>query len=635
MRISLVAMPWARTDLPSAALGSLAAYLRERAPEVEVSTHHAFLDLYGALGGLYDWVAFQAVLGERLYAVLVHQSRQQRLLDELAAETDEGRGPPVEDASGWAEAVLGVADRHATVWAERLAGSADLVGFTTTFCQLFASLLVARRLKRLDPGVRIVLGGDGVGQEIGPSVLRHYPFIDDVVQGEGELRLLRLVQAMERGETTRCPGVLGSARSPRAEEEETTSAVPDRGCELLELDALPLPDFSEFAERADEMAIPWMLPTEGSRGCWHNRVARTGDPLDACAFCSLSAEGPYRMKSSDRLAREMAEQGRRYNNVRHFFMDTVLRNRGVSALTEAIERQPLSFVFAYELRATVRPIDLLRIAEAGCCWVQLGIEGLSSSYLKRINKGTTVLRNLQAMKLCQELRIECGANLITHFPGSTDEEVAETVRVIERAALSYPPPTLTRFHLDRNSAVHRRPEHFGVRNIRALEAIRTLLPEELRDDLELPWLSFDEAAPGADWGPVIEAHHRWVEFHRGRREAMAHVLALGELALHYNDGGSFLEIVDVRQGAPRLVTVEGLMRDLYLECCKIKSFKQLTRTFVPSRTSEDDLRELLGAYVEADLMFEERDRYLSLAPARRPDQAAARIRREAEADRRG
>jgi radical SAM superfamily enzyme YgiQ (UPF0313 family) len=63
----------------------------------------------------------------------------------------------------------------------------------------------------------------------------------------------------------------------------------------------------------------------------------------------------------------------------------------------------------------------MRLWEAGCSTVTLGIEGLSTRYLKRLGKGTSTIQNLQALKTCFELEIANQSNLLTGFPGCSSQ----------------------------------------------------------------------------------------------------------------------------------------------------------------------------------------------------------------------
>jgi len=73
--------------------------------------------------------------------------------------------------------------------------------------------------------------------------------------------------------------------------------------------------------------------------------------------------------------------------------------------------------------------ELTAMGSAGMAEVQVGIEALSICLLRKINKGTTVIENLEMMRNCEASDMPTLlANLITQFPGSDEKDVEETRR---------------------------------------------------------------------------------------------------------------------------------------------------------------------------------------------------------------
>jgi hypothetical protein len=320
----------------------------------------------------------------------------------------------------------------------------------------------------------------------------------------------------------------------------------------------------------------------------------------------------------------MAELGDRYQNPRFRFLDNIVRHRGVLELADEIEQRGRTWSFFYELRAQIHPYELVRLWEAGCDAVQIGLEGLSTAYLRRINKGTSTIQNLQAMKTCFELGMRSGSNLIVDFPGATKQEVDETERNVRRYALAYEPAHIARFRLYRNSGICRRPEAFGLSAIRNAAEFRAVLPEEVCRRLDLFWLDFDCEGTVADWSGVERACATWRQLHDRLAEERGSLWHAGARPLYYLDGGNFLEVVD-RRDDYRVITLPDLWRELYLHCMEIRKRREVIARFA-HRAGAAELDEMLSALAEQDLVFEENGRVLALAVATRPQYAAARIR---------
>jgi ribosomal peptide maturation radical SAM protein 1 len=603
-------MPWSAKDRPSAALGALAPYLRRAEPRRVVRSYPEYLSTAEALDfDLYDTIADRApyTLGELSYVPLLYPERRdvcRERAEQWIREHLDG---------DYAEHAPAIVERIETVLATRLLELADelaeydVVGLTTSFGQLFANLALARAIEERSRDTIVVLGGSTVSGPVGPSLVKEYGFVHYVVQGEGEMPLAALLARIDAGAST---GDLRGVVSRKS------ALVRPKGApfwEVDDLDELPLPDYEEYASLAEGCGVSWLLPIEGSRGCWWDRTKRAQNPRSTCYFCNLNVQwGGYREKSVARVVEEMSTLSDRYHTLRVAFVDNVLRSSGVLDLARDIARCGKDFDFFYEMRAHVRPRELLALRQAGLTEVQFGIEALSTSMLRRIGKGTTLIQNLQAMRSCHELGIKNGANLIFGFPGTTADEIEETREHLLSDAFSYQPLSFSRFQLGIESTVDTLRSEFGVSAVRNLDLFRGAVPDDVYERVELFDLDFELNEPSQDWTPVFEAGKRWTEFHASRTSP----------ALYYRDGGSFVVVVDERSGDYFEGVFEGLARDVYLYCMEIRDRRSIAERFDLDARRVD---ELVAPFLEHRLMFAEGAKCLSLAVATDPLVAARRI----------
>jgi len=512
---------------------------------------------------------------------------------------------------------------HLASIASDLTESTDLLGLTTSYGQLFSSLCLARALKKKNSSLRIVLGG-WAASLAGPSLITEYPFIDYVVAGEGELRLLHLMRCLLDGRQQ-----IDSSTGILTRENIDGARYPSRACvnpaslEITDLNELPLPDYDEYYRQACNHGILMTLPIEGARGCWWDKRVKTGDPSQACAFCGLNNRVSRRDKSNARITRELNQLSTRYQSTRFFFNDTVIRASRVRQLAESIRSSQKSYWFSVDIRSGITAGDLASIKAAGCRHVEMGIEGLSSTYLTRLHKGTNTIRNLYTMKACYELELSSASNLIINFPGATSAEVEETRFNILNYAIFYTPLSTVTLYLDPNGTMFLQPDEFGVKNIRMDMHFRRVLPADVSSRLNLPWLDFDVEGEPADWKPVREACKTWYALHR-RVQANPPVLGIAK-TFFYLDGVDFLELIDVRDGI-KTVILKSLWREMYLYCMEIRSLRQIIRRFCKQATKADLVNKTLGPLVDKRLMFKENDQYLSLAVAYTPAEAIQRMR---------
>jgi hypothetical protein len=460
-----------------------------------------------------------------------------------------------------------------------------------------------------------------VDLDCGLTVLRQFDdIVDYVVRGEGERPLLALIEALQNPpQEGPIPGLL----TPRSLIDDSEVAFsPQQRLDNLVADVndLPIPDYGEYAELAELHHISWYVSMEGSRGCWWNRSLTKNNPLRACYFCSLNL-GSYREKTATHIAAEIKELTRRHHTVRVRFMDNVMRKKGLIDVIDAIEQHEMDLRLIAEVRASITPYELCRLWEAGCHHIQIGIEGLSTDYLNRLGKGSTTIQNLQAMKTCFELGIQSASNLLVNFPGTTQEEIEETAHNIDNYAIAYEPPSTTEFALYPNSSVHARAGHFGVSNMRNHSSLCAALPDDVAKNLSLHWLDFDFDGEVADWTPVQEAVTRWTALHNNARV----VDTISQKPLFYTDGGTFLEIVDRREGLKTTI-LDAEERRVYLYCLQIRRKAKVFEHF-HHRHQPEQIQKMLDVFVAAKLMFQEKSSVLSLAPAMRPLSAAKRIRR--------
>jgi ribosomal peptide maturation radical SAM protein 1 len=509
----------------------------------------------------------------------------------------------------------------------------EVVGLTTCFGQLWANLAFAKAAKAKNPKLTIVLGGSTVSSAVGPSVLGLYPFVDYIVQGEGELPMHALVTALGAGD-------LDAADALKGVVSQRTHHRLHAGAEMWEvpdLNALPMPSYDEYVTQVQELGMPldWYVPLEGSRGCWWDRIGRTGNAKDTCYFCNLNLQWKgYREKTVERVAQEMVSLSERYANTRVFFLDNIIRHKGVLDLVRAIEASGHDFELFHEMRANVTPLEWVRLRDVGLELVQVGIEGLSSSYLRRIGKGTTAMQNLQAMRYLRELDISHFGNLILDFPGATQAEVDETLQILLDYAVCFDPLNPVTFALGRDSTVFRLQGEFPIKNVRNRQMFADILPQEVNQSLKLFDLSFDFDETPADWSAVRTFCERFLQ------ERPTQIVRKPYLS--YRTGASFLRIYDRRgQLAPlyeslgytnalvaqlpwaRTLVLRGVEAQAYTFCMKSRTISELRAAF--PALGDGEFEAMLARWHQERIVFREGKRLLALAVAENPRVARERV----------
>jgi magnesium-protoporphyrin IX monomethyl ester (oxidative) cyclase len=275
------------------------------------------------------------------------------------------------------------------------------------------------------------------------------------------------------GEATRVaplpPNVLGpadrsaarNAAVPRAIMLVDKDALP-RAAMLMDMDSSAIPDYDDYFEQIYSSPIsPYVLtsiPLETSRGCWWGAKQH-------CTFCGLNAEGmAFRKKSPARALKEIRALTSRYGVYRWSATDNIIDMSYFQTVLPALAAEDRQYSFFYETKS-----------DAGCNFIQPGIESLHDETLKIMKKGTTACSNIQLLKYCLEFGVTPAWNILCGFPGSDPEWVAEIAADLP-ALFHLPPPTSTTpIRFDRFSPYHQRPESYGL-ELEPLPAYRLVYP---------------------------------------------------------------------------------------------------------------------------------------------------------------
>lgn len=608
--LALVSAPWPLFDRPSVQIGALKSHLAAVLPKIRVDAHHAYLFVAAKLGyDRYGPISEHSWLAEIPYAALLYPGqwavlerlwhRQCRGLRLFRNADLEAICRQVEEASDRYIASIG--------WADHL-----LAGFSICLGQLTSTLYFIHRIRRNAPAVPIAAGGSSCAGALGKSLLETFPEIDYVISGEGERPLAHLARSLleARDPVPPFPGLFIRTGDASSRPDASRAQVPS-------MDALPPPDYDDYfrllASLGPKKAFLPRLPMEISRGCWW-RTPRSGGEERGCRFCNLNLQWEgYRAKSSRRVVQEADALTQKHRVLSVSFTDNLVPAKHQQDLFRRLAALPKDLRLFAEMRATTPPDALSAMAAAGVCHLQVGIEALSTRLLRRLRKGTTTLLNLEIMKRCEAPGMpELDANLILQFPGSGEDEVRETLHALEFAA-PFRPLRAIPFWLGYGSPVWQDPRAHGIRRVFNHPYYARLFPKKILESLVLMIQGYHGGVRYQQrlWRPVRERVRRWQRTYAELRRAPR-----SRPVLSYRDGGTFLILHEQRQGQdPMTHRLQGTSREIYLFCDRNQSFQSIARRF--DRQGEDQLRAFLRMMQDKHLLFEENDRYLSLAvPAR-------------------
>jgi ribosomal peptide maturation radical SAM protein 1 len=471
-----------------------------------------------------------------------------------------------------------------------------IVGFTTTFHQTCACLVLAKRLKQLPNPPLVVFGGANCEGEMGLQLLRSFPWIDFVCTREGDRVFPQFVERLfRRGEASPLPGMIKQG------EAHELSFPP-----LVEhLDALPIPDYADYFEQLAASSIagevsPSVL-IETSRGCWWGAKHH-------CTFCGLNGETMgFRSKSPQRVIDELVLLRQTYGVNKIDSVDNILDLRYTTEVFPELKRRDLDLEMFYEVKSNLKYQQLKAMYDGGVRCVQPGIESFSDPVLNLMRKGVSGFQNIQLLRWSEEIGIVPAWNILAGFPGESASEYSWTAGLIPLLVHLEPPTGCSPIRLDRFSPLFVRSDELGLRRVRPARSYYYVFPLGRRELAHLAYFFDFEYQDGRDPNTYLSATQAEVLAWRNAR--------FGEhppvLNATIRDRG-VVHIQDTRAcGVAPWHVLSGCDADAYLACDAAQSATGIARR-LSQRYLEGEVQESLARLVESKLVATRNGHFVAL-----------------------
>jgi len=268
----------------------------------------------------------------------------------------------------------------------------DVAAFSCYIWNIGLVLKVAQDLKKVLPKTKVVLGGPEVSFDA-EELLNRYPFVDYIVEGEGERAFRKLLHDI-------C-ALDGSDDRPgkRCAVYRDESLIPD-------LDELPSPFSEEMLGALGDRIVYF----ESSRGC----------PF-SCSYCLSSTFSGVRFFSMDRVRRELSRLIDRGTGQVKFVDRTFNCNKNrAMEIFEFIIRSGGNTRFHFEAAADLfddEMIDLLSHAPSGMIQFEIGIQTTCRKALSAVDRRTDLDKAFRNIRKLRELEnIHLHLDLIAGLP---------------------------------------------------------------------------------------------------------------------------------------------------------------------------------------------------------------------------
>ncbi|MBD0315692.1 MAG: RiPP maturation radical SAM protein 1 [Nitrospiraceae bacterium] len=605
--VALVNMPFSYSKYPSIQLGTLSALLK--AQGVPVDCHHLNVRFAHTIGvPLYEMICEKrALFGEWLFSYLLFRDNPKRLeyprvfkpvFEQIAQQS----GRPTsyfEDLANRIAPQFLTGALTAIDW-----GQYKIVGFTSTFDQNVASLTMAKLIKDLYPQVRIIFGGANYDGDMGLEYFRAFSFIDHVVVGEGEETFPALVRQIMNGEAS------GDLKGVTYRQGDQINFTPNTGL-FTDFSTTGPPDYDDYyhllAELGDAaQGLDRILLYEGSRGCWWGEKHH-------CTFCGLNAQSmKFRAKSPEQVSAEMAYLSDRYDTARFRLVDNIIDMKYVDHLFGKLAASHCDLDVFIETKSNLQKSQIRTLAAGGVKCMQPGLESLSLSQLRAMDKGVTPLQNILCLKWSFYYRVAVSWNILLGFPGETNEDYRRQIDLIPSLLHLQPPEATGKFWLERFSPYHTKPYQYGVRLTGPGMAYQYVYDPR---QVDLAKIAYDFEYELDDWPVDPHIYQELV----AAIEGWQHMHASGERPfLYYSKAINYVTVYDGRNPvAPSRQRYDGAAARV-IELCNeaAKSAEQIRLGL--AGLSEDEITTALSTLTSRRILYEERGRYFTLAIPENP-----------------
>ena len=358
-------------------------------------------------------------------------------------------------------------------------GQYDVIGFSSTFNQNLASLTLAKLIKEKHPSIKIIFGGANFESEMGLEYFRVFPWIDYVVPGEAEGVLVPLIESLEnngpipKGVVHRREGGIVYEDNHELFDDFSKNAPPDYD------------DFFEQLKQVDPDSPLLENPVilyETARGCWWGEKHH-------CTFCGLNANTmKFRSKPMEQVHADISYLSQRYNTFRFRLVDNILEMKYIEGVFEEMARNNFDLQFFLEVKSNLTKRQIKSLAYGGANVIQPGIESFSLNQLMEMDKGVRPLQNILCMKWAMYYGIEVNWNILIGFPGETDDDYRQQIKLIKLLFHMPPPECVGDLWLERFSPYFTRPEEYGIKIKGPGEAYPYVYDSE---DIDLFKISYD------------------------------------------------------------------------------------------------------------------------------------------------
>jgi len=296
-----------------------------------------------------------------------------------------------------------------------------LFGISAKYNQWIPGMVLAEEIKKIAPGVKIIVGGFG-SDKVANEALKMCRYFDFVTWGEGEYPLLALAEQLKK-ETPDFNIV------PRLiyRDNETIKQSSINKSEYLDFENYIFPDYDDYVNNFpvhfDKDRINFPINT--IRSCHWRK----------CKFCDFNKGYKLRIRKPECIVNEIEHLTNKFGHTTFTFVDSdTFGNLGhfeklLDMIIALKYKNEEDYVFWAEIIPNVQFSATLmeKMAIAGLKNLFIGYDALSDTLLQKMNKGNSFSDNLFFVKYSLKNGINPLVNVIMHVPEETEADVQECI----------------------------------------------------------------------------------------------------------------------------------------------------------------------------------------------------------------